>query len=77
MGVVYLPTDVFNFPEIVVFRILDVGLVDSMLYLHLYNVYLRILPTDLSILSSDRNKIKIFAFIIWILEFSWYICGVV
>ena len=70
MGVVYLPTDVFNFPGIVVFRILDVGLVDSMLYLHLYNVYLRILPTDLSILSSDRNKIKIFASIIWILEFS-------
>lgn len=70
MGVVYLPTDVFNFPEIVGFRILDVGLVDSMLYLHLYNVYLCILPTDLSILSSDRNKIKIFASIIWILEFS-------
>lgn len=70
MGVVYLPTDVFNFPEIVGFRILDVGLVDSMPYLYLYNVYLRILPTDLSILSSDRNKIKIFASIIWILEFS-------
>lgn len=70
MGVVYLPTDDFNSPEIVFFRILDVGLVDSMLYLHLYNVYLRILPTDLSILSSDRNKIKIFASIIWILEFS-------
>lgn len=46
MGVVYLPTDVFNFPEIVGFRILDVGLVDSMLYLHLYNVCLRILPTN-------------------------------
>lgn len=52
------------------FRILDVGLAGSMLYLHLYNVYLRILPTNLSILSSDRNKIKIFASIIWILEFS-------
>lgn len=70
MGVVYLPTDVFNFPEIVGFRILDIVLADSMLYLHLYNIYLRILPTDLSILSSDRNKIKIFASIIWILEFS-------
>lgn len=55
---------------LIVFRILDVGLVDSMLYLHLYNVYLRILPTNLSILSSTRNKIKIFASIIWILEFS-------
>lgn len=70
MGVVYLPTDVFNFPEIVFFRILDIGLAGSMPYLYLYNVYLRILPTDLSILSSDRNKIKIFASIIWILEFS-------
>ena len=70
MGVVYLPTDDFNSPEIVGFRILDVGLAGSMLYLHLYNVYLRILPTNLSILSSDRNKIKIFASIIWILEFS-------
>lgn len=70
MGVVYLPTDDFNSPEIVFFRILDIGLAGSMPYLHLYNVYLRILPTDLSILSSDRNKIKIFASIIWILEFS-------
>ena len=70
MGVVYLPTDVFNFPEIVGFRILDVGLAGSMLDLYLCNVYLRILPTNLSILSSDRNKIKIFASIIWILEFS-------
>lgn len=70
MGVVYLPTDVFNFPEIVVFRILDIGLAGGMPYLYLYNVYLRILPTGLSILSSDRNKIEIFASIIWILEFS-------
>ena len=70
MGVVYLPTDVFNSPEIVFFRILDIGLAVGMPYLYLYNVYLRILPTDLSILSSDRNKIKIFASIIWILEFS-------
>lgn len=70
MGVVYLPTDVFNSPEIVFFRILDIGLAGSMPYLYLYNVYLRILPTNLSILSSDRNKIKIFASIIWILEFS-------
>ena len=70
MGVVYLPTDVFNSPEIVFFRILDIGLAGSMPYLYLYNVYLRILPTDLSILSSDRNRIKIFAYIIWILEFS-------
>lgn len=59
------------------FRILDIGLAGSMPYLYLYNVYLRILPTDLSILSSDRNKIKIFASIIWISEFSWYICVVV
>lgn len=70
MGVVYLPTDVFNFPGIVFFRILDIVLAGSMPYLYLYNVYLRILPTGLSILSSDRNKIKIFASIIWILEFS-------
>lgn len=73
----YLPTDDFNSPEIVGFRILDVGLVGGMLYLHLYTVYLPILPTDLSILSSIRNKIKIFASIIWISEFSLYICGVV
>ena len=70
MCVVYLPTDVFNSPAIVFFRILDIGLAGGMPYLYLYNVYLRILPTDLSILSSDRNKIKIFASIIWILEFS-------
>ena len=56
---------------------LYVVLAGSMPYLYLYNVYLRILPTDLSILSSDRNKIKIFASIIWISEFSLYICGVV
>lgn len=70
MVVLYLPTDVFNSPEIVFFRILDIGLAGGMPYLYLYNVYLRILPTGLSILSSDRNKIKIFASIIWILEFS-------
>ena len=70
MGVVYLPTDDFNSPKSCFFRILDIGLAGSMPYLYLYNVYLRILPTDLSILSSDRNKIKIFASIIWILEFS-------
>lgn len=66
----YLPTDDFNSPEIVGFRILDVGLVGGMLYLHLYTVCLPILPSDLSILSSIRNKIKIFASIIWISEFS-------
>lgn len=70
MCIVYLPTDDFNSPVIVFFRILDIGLAGSMPYLYLYNVYLRILPTDLSILSSDRNKIKIFASIIWVLEFS-------
>lgn len=70
MVVVYLPTDAFNSPLSVFFRILDIGLAVSMPYLYLYNVYLRILPTDLSILSSGRNKIKIFASIIWILEFS-------
>ena len=70
MGVVYLPTDDFNFLEIVFFRILDIGLAGSMPYLYLYNVYLRILPAGLSILSSDRNKIKIFASIIWISGFS-------
>ena len=70
MGVVYLPTDVFNSPEIVFFRILDIGLAGGMPYLYLYTVYLPILPTDLSILSSIRNKIKIFASIIWISEFS-------
>lgn len=70
MCVLYLPTDDFNFPAIVFFRILDIGLAGSMPYLYLYTVYLRILPTDLSILSSARNKIKIFASIIWISEFS-------
>lgn len=70
MGVLYLPTDDFNSPGIVFFRILDICLAGSMPYLYLYNVYLRILPTDLSILSSDRNRIKIFASIIWISEFS-------
>lgn len=55
---------------LIVFRILDVCLVDSMLDLYLCTVYLPILPSDLSILSSARNKIKIFASIIWILEFS-------
>lgn len=70
MCVVYLATDDFNSPGIVFFRILDIGLAGSMPYLYLYNVYLRIFPTDLSILSSARNKIKIFASIIWILEFS-------
>lgn len=49
---------------------LYVGLAGSMLDLCLCNVYLRILPTNLSILSSTRNKIKIFASIIWISEFS-------
>lgn len=53
-----------------VLETLYVGLAGSMLDLYLCNVYLRILPTDLSILSSDRNKIKIFASIIWISEFS-------
>lgn len=57
-------------PKSVVLETLYVGLAGSMLDLYLCNVYLRILPTDLSILSSDRNKIKIFAYIIWILEFS-------
>lgn len=49
---------------------LYVVLAGSMLDLYLYNVYLRILPTNLSILSSTRNKIKIFASIIWVSEFS-------
>lgn len=49
---------------------LYVGLAGSMLDLYLCNVYLRILPTNLSILSSYPNKIKIFASIIWISEFS-------
>lgn len=57
-------------PKSGVLETLYVGLAGSMLDLYLCNVYLRILPTDLSILSSDRNKIKIFAYIIWILEFS-------
>lgn len=57
-------------PKSGVLATLYVGLAGSMPYLYLYNVYLRILPTDLSILSSDRNKIKIFASIIWISEFS-------
>lgn len=70
MGVVYLPTDDFNSPEIGVLETLYVGLAGSMLDLYLCNVYLRILPTNLSILSSYPNKIKIFASIIWISEFS-------
>ena len=53
-----------------VLETLYVGLAGSMLDLYLCNVYLRILPTNLSILSSYPNKIKIFASIIWILEFS-------
>lgn len=57
-------------PKSGVLETLYVVLAGSMPYLYLYNVYLRILPTDLSILSSDRNKIKIFASIIWISEFS-------
>ena len=57
-------------PKSGVLETLYVGLAGSMLDLCLCNVYLRILPTDLSILSSDRNKIKIFASIIWVLEFS-------
>ena len=57
-------------PKSVFLETLHVGLAGSMLDLYLCNVYLRILPTDLSILSSDRNKIKIFASIIWISEFS-------
>ena len=71
MGVVYLPTDDFNSPRNRgVLETLYVGLAGSMLDLYLCNVYLRILPTNLSILSSTRNKIKIFASIIWISEFS-------
>lgn len=57
-------------PKSVFLETLYIGLAGSMPYLYLYNVYLGILPTGLSILSSDRNKIKIFAYIIWILEFS-------
>lgn len=57
-------------PKSGVLETLYVGLAGSMLDLYLCNVYLRILPTNLSILSSTRNKIKIFASIIWILEFS-------
>ena len=49
---------------------LYVVLAGSMLDLYLCNVYLRILPTNLSILSSYPNKIEIFASIIWISEFS-------
>lgn len=70
MGVVYLPTDDFNSPKSGVLETLYVGLAGSMLDLYLCNVYLRILPTNLSILSSYPNKIKIFASIIWISEFS-------
>lgn len=70
MCVVYLPAAGINSAVIVFFRILDIGLSGSMPYLYLYSVYFRILPADLSILSSGRNKIKIFASIIWILEFS-------
>ena len=55
---------------VVVLETLYVGLAGSMLDLYLCNVYLRILPTNLSILSSYPNKIKIFASIIWISEFS-------
>lgn len=57
-------------PKSGVLETLYVGLAGSMLDLYLCNVYLRILPTDLSILSSTRNKIKIFASIIWVSEFS-------
>lgn len=57
-------------PKSVFLETLYVGLAGSMLDLYLCNVYLRILPTSLSILSSTRNKIKIFASIIWISEFS-------
>lgn len=57
-------------PKSGVLETLYVGLAGSMLDLYLCNVYLRILPTNLSILSSYPNKIKIFASIIWILEFS-------
>nr|DAF52162.1 MAG TPA: hypothetical protein [Myoviridae sp. ctPoO4] len=57
-------------PKSGVLETLYVGLAGSMLDLYLCNVYLRILPTNLSILSSTRNKIKIFASIIWISEFS-------
>lgn len=64
-------------PKSGVLETLYVGLAGSMLDLYLCNVYLRILPTNLSILSSYPNKIKIFASIIWISEFSLYICGVV
>lgn len=57
-------------PKSGVLETLYVGLAGSMLDLYLCNVYLHILPTNLSILSSTRNKIKIFASIIWISEFS-------
>lgn len=57
-------------PKSGVLETLYVGLAGSMLDLYLCNVYLRILPTNLSILSSYPNKIKIFASIIWISEFS-------
>lgn len=57
-------------PKSGVLETLYVGLAGSMLDLYLCNVYLRILLTNLSILSSTRNKIKIFASIIWISEFS-------
>lgn len=57
-------------PKSGVLETLYVGLAGSMLDLYLCNVYLRNLPTNLSILSSTRNKIKIFASIIWISEFS-------
>lgn len=57
-------------PKSGVLETLYVGLAGSMLDLYLCNVYLRILPTNLSVLSSYPNKIKIFASIIWISEFS-------
>lgn len=57
-------------PESGFLETLYVVLAGSMLDLYLCSVYLRILPTNLSILSSYPNKIKIFASIIWISEFS-------